>query len=389
MKKRTATALCLALCLALLAAFSACGHEHTWDASTGACAECGEKCSHEFAKGSAECAVCGWECTHKYSDGVCTVCGKTTKFKWENFEAGDPLMTECDEQGSVVRVDYATRAYVREEKDDSDEQIPITKTMYVYLPYGYTEEEQYDVLYLMHGIDENEGYWFAQGEKYADGGFGGIPNFTATLLDNLIAQGVCEPMIVVTPTFYDPLYAETGEDPTMDDVDAFTQELQKDIMPYIAENYSTYAASGAAEDLIAARDHQAFAGFSMGSMTTWRAGVLGSLEYFSWFGSYSAGPSASEEDITAFVDHLNANATQDKYPIRFWLHANGTNDFLHDSHVAAYESLLAGCATSGVLTELDYTESNGNCVFIDIPKGIHAYPSWIADLYSTLLVFFK
>lgn len=33
----------------------------------------------------------------------------------------------------------------------SDSRNEITKTAYVYLPYGYDETKQYDILYLMHG----------------------------------------------------------------------------------------------------------------------------------------------------------------------------------------------------------------------------------------------
>ena len=49
--------------------------------------------------------------------------------------------------GTVTRLDYDSEDYVRD-------SAPITKTAYVYTPYGYDEsdtETRYDILYLMHG----------------------------------------------------------------------------------------------------------------------------------------------------------------------------------------------------------------------------------------------
>ena len=43
----------------------------------------------------------------------------------------------CEHPGQIVRLDYATSA------ED--------KYAYVYLPYDYSEEKQYDILYVMHG----------------------------------------------------------------------------------------------------------------------------------------------------------------------------------------------------------------------------------------------
>ena len=53
----------------------------------------------------------------------------------------------ASKQGSITQIDYASKDYV----NDSS---PITKTAYVYTPYGYDEkdsETKYDIIYLMHG----------------------------------------------------------------------------------------------------------------------------------------------------------------------------------------------------------------------------------------------
>lgn len=53
----------------------------------------------------------------------------------------------ASEQGRVERLDYQTY----ESMSYEDQATRLTKTAYVYLPYGYDEGKQYNVLYLMHG----------------------------------------------------------------------------------------------------------------------------------------------------------------------------------------------------------------------------------------------
>lgn len=60
----------------------------------------------------------------------------------------------------------------------------------IYTPPGYdTSEESYPVLYLQHGGGENETAWFWHGHL----------NW---ILDNLIAQKLVSPMLVVCSTGY-------------------------------------------------------------------------------------------------------------------------------------------------------------------------------------------
>ena len=61
-----------------------------------------------------------------------------------------------------------------------------TRKMQVYTPPGYTKDKKYPVLYLLHGIGGDENEWKR----------GGKPN---VILDNLLADGKVEPMIVVMP----------------------------------------------------------------------------------------------------------------------------------------------------------------------------------------------
>lgn len=89
---------------------------------------------------------------------------------------------ESEQAGTVEEVVYDTKAYATDERD-------VKKTAYVYLPYGYSEEKEYNILYLMHGTGDDEKYWLKTNP------------YNKTMLDNMIADGDIEPLIVVTPTF--------------------------------------------------------------------------------------------------------------------------------------------------------------------------------------------
>ena len=128
---------------------------------------------------------------------------------------------EPKQAGTVEEIVYDTKAYA------TDERI-VKKTAYVYLPYGYSKDKQYNILYLMHGTGDDEKYWLKTNP------------YNKTMLDNMIADGDIEPLIVVTPTFY-------VEDDCADDLDqltySFAKELRNDLMPEIESSYSTYAKS--------------------------------------------------------------------------------------------------------------------------------------------------
>ena len=77
--------------------------------------------------------------------------------------------TEPTQPGTVEEVVYNTKAYATDERD-------VKKTAYVYLPYGYDSEKEYNILYLMHGTGDDEKYWLKTNP------------YNKTMLDNMIAD---------------------------------------------------------------------------------------------------------------------------------------------------------------------------------------------------------
>ncbi len=118
-------------------------------------------------------------------------------------------------------------------------------SLQVYLPYGYDENKQYNIFYLMHGGNEDQTKIFGNEVNLQN------------MLDHMIKNGDIEPMIVVAPTFNK---CEAG---------TFYNELRKSVIPFVEGKYSTYAKSTSDEDIKASRRHRAYGGFSMGAVSTW------------------------------------------------------------------------------------------------------------------------
>ena len=120
------------------------------------------------------------------------------EYKWafgkKNDAVNDLKGTPASQQGTVVELEYETPAYAVNDLLGLNETL--TKKATVYLPYGYDESKQYNVLYLLHGTKGDadgpmEEFWLVQwGEQ------------TRNVLDNMIEKGLCEPLIVVCPNYY-------------------------------------------------------------------------------------------------------------------------------------------------------------------------------------------
>lgn len=307
------------------------------------CAEEDVPCTHEWDNGT--CTLCGEVCEHSWEDNACTLCGmheyedKSVPVKFRE--------DDCPEQGTVVS---ETISYGEEEFG-----------AYVYLPYGYDKaaETDYDILYLLHGANENEGYWFKQGYDYVKFS----ENFTVAMLDNLIYYGMCDPVIIVTPGTYDIL-ASDG---------AYFREA---LIPAIETKYNTYANGDVSDaNLIATRDHRAMAGFSMGGMTTYTVGLQQNLDIIGWFGCYTG-----SGDAQSLLNVLSSEENKD-YHINFFYNGQGTLD-LAELRAAQLEM------ADDLLADGRYFTEGENFILNDKENKGHTYATWIIDLYNCLTVSF-
>ena len=145
----------------------------------------------------------------------------------------------------------------------------VRRTM-VYTPAEYenTSEKRYPVLYLQHGLSENETVWTNQG-------------CAQHILDNLIAAGDCVPMIVVMDSgdVANPGFQSEGNDlaEKMSNMGkSFYKVMTDDLIPLIDSQFRT----------LSDRDHRGMAGLSWGGHQTFDM-TMGHPELFSYVGSFS------------------------------------------------------------------------------------------------------
>ena len=275
--------------------------------------------------------------------------GRAQPALWAVPDAYDAVA--CPEPGRVEELTYETKAYATDGR-------ALTKRALVYLPYGYTEAERYDILYLLHGTGDGETYWLADNPQ------------NKTLLDNLIYHGDVSPLIVVTPTWYE------GDDYTWDAsvcdplIESFNEEFRSDLLPAVEGKYSTYAADLTAEGIAASRAHRAFAGLSRGAAATYRSALCGSLDYVGWFGAFSG----CGTDAAYWQAHA-ASAALGEYPIYYLYNTSGTFDFALRGHVRDFNDILAA-EPRLVLGK--------NCSFDVFPMRYHSMGSWHLALYHFL-----
>ena len=167
--------------------------------------------------------------------------------------------TNSEQPGEVVRFEY----------DVEDER----KYACIYLPYGYDEKKSYDVLYLMHGGGGRPEDYFGSKDH--------ITRFKKTV-DHLIEKGEMKPLIIVTPTVYKKKHDRKDKLDSWEAVKEFMAEIDKYLMPAVESVYSTYAETADEKGFEKSRDHRAFGGFSMGSVTTWYM-LLYKMKFFSRF----------------------------------------------------------------------------------------------------------
>ena len=209
------------------------------------------------------------------------------------------------------------------------------KRAFVYVPVGYGKnldkkgnvvakgtQKRYPVLYLQHGWGENETSWPVQGR-------------VNHIMDNLIADGKCEPFIVVMTygMTNDFKFGSLGRGG--DFHSAFEKVLIDELIPYIDANFNT----------IADRDHRAMAGLSMGGMETHLI-TLDRPDVFGYWGLLSGGLYTKEElDKASVKPHLVFMSTGEKEnPVGTRkaaddLNAAGYNAMSHVSEGTAHEFL--------------------------------------------------
>lgn len=159
------------------------------------------------------------------------------------------------QHGMVMSTTYPTKSYGM-------------KNMRVYLPPGYSTGKKYPVVYLHHGIGGDETSWTNGASAHY-------------ILDNLMADGLAVPMILVMPN---------NSMTSSNDFNGYGQYepvLVPELIPYIEANFS------AATD----QPNRAIAGLSMGGGITFNVGFP-NPNTFAHIGPFSAAPNTKSPTQT-------------------------------------------------------------------------------------------
>lgn len=239
------------------------------------------------------------------------------------------------ERGTIETIEYES------------ETVGTTRKAVIYTPPGYSEDDTFPVLYLLHGIGGTETEWLDNGNPQV-------------ILDNLYADGKLEPMIVIMPNgraMKDD--RATGDIFAPEKVKAFAdfeQDLLNDLIPFIEETYPVHTN----------RENRALAGLSMGGGQSLNFG-LGNLDTFAWVGGFSSAPNTKEPQ------ELVPDPEKAKEQLKLLWISCGVEDGLMNFSKRTHEYLAKH--------EVPH-------IFYEEPGG-HDFEVWKNDLYHFSQLLFK
>ena len=196
------------------------------------------------------------------------------------------------------------------------------RRMTVYLPAAYDGKKRFPVMYLLHGHGGDETAWGDLGRA-------------SQIMDNLIAEGKCVPMIVVMPNgnptcnaapgwWHEGMYTPDGNAFNQRGAKATLEESFMDIVNFVDSHYMT----------IKKRSGRAVTGLSMGGGHTFGISRL-YPDTFDYYGLQSAATSMAMGGALGGRGNNQPDAKYDEQmkrlfdskPKLFWI-AIGKDDFL-------------------------------------------------------------
>lgn len=215
------------------------------------------------------------------------------------------------------------------------------RRIYVYTPPFYDKtDKEYPVLYLQHGGGEDERGWSQQG-------------LTDIIMDNLIASGEAEQMIIVM------MDGNTSD---------FTRALLDECVPFVESQYRVKKDKAS----------RALAGLSMGGIQTLNT-VIEHPDLFSYVGVFSSGwfknsPGRMFGDVDKYYDMLKVDPAKYNDSFRqFWLSMGGKEDIAYNNCQAMMKK---------------FDEIGIRYTYFETPGG-HTWPVWRESLYRFAKLLFK
>ncbi|MBR1933397.1 MAG: acetyl xylan esterase [Prevotella sp.] len=213
----------------------------------------------------------------------------------------------------------------------------------VYTPAEYEQgKKRYPVLYLQHGMGEDETGWSKQGHMQH-------------IMDNAIHRGEAVPMIVVMESgdVKAPFRGGDNRAGRSQYGASFYPVLLDDLIPYIDQTFRTRAD----------REHRAMAGLSWGGHQTFDV-VLTNLDKFAWMGTFSG--AIFGLDVTTAYDGVFADAAKFNKQIHYFYMNWGSDDFIKSG------DMVKSLRDLGI--KIDASESKGTGhEWLTWRRGLHEF----------------
>jgi enterochelin esterase family protein len=238
--------------------------------------------------------------------------------------------TQRVQHGAVAEVTYYSSILGRDRR------------MHVYTPPGYElDNDRYPVFYLLHGALDSDDSWSTVGRA----------NF---ILDNLIAAGKAQPMIVVMPDGHTAPFTMGASGLPLAE---FADEFSTDIKPLIESSYRVRTG----------RADTAIAGLSMGGAHTLEI-AMAELDEYAYIGVYSSGVFTVNQD-DSWQKRYQSALTDDaaKRGLELFWFSTGSEDFLLDTSQAT----VAMLESHGF--DVEYDESTGGHTWINWREYLNAF----------------
>ncbi len=213
----------------------------------------------------------------------------------------------------------------------------------VYTPAEYEKgKKRYPVLYLQHGMGEDETGWSKQGHMQH-------------IMDNAIARGEAVPMIVVMESgdIKAPFRGGNNQAGRSSYGASFYPVLLNDLIPYIDQNFRTKAD----------REHRAMAGLSWGGHQTFDV-VLTHLDKFAWLGTFSG--AIFGLDVKTAYDGVFTRADEFNKKIHYMYMNWGSDDFIKN------DAIVKDLREMGIKVDANESKGTGH-EWLTWRRGLHEF----------------
>lgn len=218
----------------------------------------------------------------------------------------------------------------------------------VLLPPGYSSDQEYPVLYFLHGIFGDENSMIGDGNNK-------IPE----ILGNLAAEGKAREMIVIFPNMYatsDPEQKPGFDSEAVAPYDNFINDLVNDLIPYVESHYAASSDKG----------DRAIIGFSMGGRESLFIGVS-RPDLFCCIGAISPAPGLTPAKDWAMehpgqMEESELRITDEENLPKLLLVCCGTKDGVVGKFPASYHETLEKNGTEHLWYEVPGADHNDQAI---------------------------